>query len=69
MGRRSYQPVNVGTANVNEDVKEVIEGTDESVRQIIDDSKNLALGDNLVSSSFYSKLLTILDFVLNSALF
>lgn len=49
MGLRSYQPVNFASATVDTEVKEIIEGTDESVQKIIDESKNLKLGDELVS--------------------
>lgn len=48
IGRRSYQPVNAGLANVDEDVRDIMKGTGEIVEKIIDDSKNLTLGDNLV---------------------
>lgn len=48
MGLRSYQPVNSAAVIVDNEVKEIIEGTDESVKQIIDESKNLKLGDDLV---------------------
>ncbi|KAI6176893.1 Coiled-coil domain-containing protein 12 [Aphelenchoides bicaudatus] len=45
--RRSYQPVNAGAAEVDKEIQDAMKATSDIVEQIIDDSKNLALGDNL----------------------